>query len=99
MERNWGFYNYFLKNKEDKIFVVAFTGKHGSYAVYTIDFLHPGEATYQADRTILDFDISSYIPSTKINLTVTNLEEKLKAMQPTQTSELEFRQFLLQKSN
>lgn len=99
VETNWGFYNYFLKNEDEKKLVVAFTGKNNSYAIYTLDFSSSAEMTFHADRAMLGVDVSSYIPPTKISLTLDNLEQKLKTMQPTQTSELEFRKFLLQKSN
>lgn len=99
MDTNWGKYNYFLKNEEEKRLVVAFTGENNSYAIYTFDFSSSREMTFHADRAMLSVDVSSYIPPTKISLTIENLEQKLKTMQPTQTTEMEFRQFLLQKSN
>ena len=71
-ETNWGFYNYFLK--DDRKTVVLFTGEHRAYALYTINFLPNEEATYEADRSMLELDISSYIPKKKIYLTSDQLE-------------------------
>lgn len=97
METNWGTYRYTLRR--DTQVVVAFSGEYSSYAVYIINFLEKGEAFFWADRVMMELDIRSYLPPTKINLTLSVLEQELKTMKQQESLEADFRKYLQQKSN
>lgn len=88
----WGFYytRTALKNNETKIiFRMDYI-----YAIYTIKFLPRGEASYSAEKRMIEFDAGSYTPLTKITLTLKTLDEKLASMETGKSTEKDFMQFM-----